>query len=142
MVKHVCEICNTPYSNISDAEKCEKKGLIGPIFNPGILFSHKNSKNGFLILYKEMPSEGHERRYYMEEISSTNISTYPVQEFNLLYSDFKRWMGAFKISTDEELNKFNKLIQEKNREAGNIRASMGRFHIKELHNKCNLDNFL
>lgn len=144
MVVHTytCDICKTSYQNIEDAVKCEEKGLIGPSLKPGLLFSHKDVCDGFMLLYNELASEGHDRTYHLEEIISNEVLTYCLQDFSLLNSELKERIVSYRLSTKEELDRFNKLIQEGDVGTRGIKIYMNRYNIKELHNECNLDDLL
>jgi len=146
MVKYICGICEKLYNTFEEAEKCEKTGIVGPILKPGLLLSHRKVDNGFLIFYNELKPKGHEREYHFEEIiSESNLAinlTYSLQDFTISNSKLKEWIKPYKISTEEELDMLNKRIKEGAYGIKGIGMYMKMLGIKELHNKCNLEDFL
>jgi hypothetical protein len=140
MVKYTCEICNTNYLAFNEAEECEKKGIIGPEIKPGLLLSHKKVDDGFLLFYNEADPKGHEKVYHLEEITSNNTLTYSLQDFTIPNSKLKNWLENYKVSTKEEVDRLNKLIQEKAMGTEVIKVYLGRFNIEKLHNKVNLES--
>jgi hypothetical protein len=146
MVKYGCGICDKLYNTFEEAEKCEKTGIVGPILKPGLLFSNKEFMNGFMIFYNETDAKGHERRYHFEEIISesnrAHSLTYSLQDFTIPSSKLKEWIKPYKISTEEELDMLNKRIKEEAHGTKGIGMYMKMLGIKELHNKCNLEDFL
>jgi len=138
MVKYLCGICNISYSNLEDAEICEKRGFVGTIFEPGILFSHEKVKAGFLVIYNTFEKEAHERKYILEEIRTTDSLTYGLGLVQINNSMLHKWTDVFKVATNEEVSKLNKIITEEKLGTKSIKNSLNHFNIKELHNRLNI----
>jgi len=68
MVKHLCEICQSHYSTVPEAQRCEAQGILGPRYRPGLTLIRTDTevsdllKNTFIIL-KQEPNRGHDRVY-------------------------------------------------------------------------------
>ncbi len=68
MVKHLCDICQGRYSTVSEAEACEARGILGPLFEPGLTLIREDTEtqgvyeNLMIILVKEK-NKGHDRMY-------------------------------------------------------------------------------
>jgi hypothetical protein len=143
MVDYGCEICGAKYSTFEDANKCEKRGRTGPILEPGLLLSHKEVKKGFKVIYNELDSKGHPRMYFSEEIRvASDDYTYPLGIGQIYSSDINNKSSVWKISTDEEVSKLNKIIKNRTMGTKSLQAYLDRLNVKELHNKCNLDYLL
>ena len=142
MVKQIysCEICEENYNSFEKAKKCEEKGLIGPDITPGLVFSLKKVSEGFLIIYHELNSEKHERKYEVEEFLVWKATICPTQHYNLSGPKLiKELETGVELSSNKEINNLNKLFKEKFMGTGFIRGSMLRYEIKDLHNNFNLE---
>lgn len=146
MVDYSCSICKKNYGSSEEAskqaEECQKKGLIGPDIKQGVLFSHKDVKDGFLIFYNELKSEGHNRVYHLEEIVLGDILTYRLQDFKISNPNLKKWLEEYNVATDEEVSMINEKIENEFKGTGPIKAYMDRFEIKKLHNDFDLERYL
>jgi hypothetical protein len=143
MVDYTCPICKVSYVNLDAAQRCEERGIVGPDIDRGLLLSHKKVEKGFMIIYGESNSKGHEKVYFLEEIrNASNNLTWPLGSNLITASKLRDWLSSWRISTDEEVGKLNKILKDEIQGTKPIKAYLDVFNIKELHNKCNLDDLL
>ena len=141
MVDYHCSICKQKYSSVKEAEECEKKGIVGPYIESGVLFSHKESERGFLVFYKELNSEGHDRAYNFEGIIVDKSFIWSIHpSFGLSNSKLESWLKNYNVATDEQVNILNKRIEDKVMGTSIIKIGMERAGIEKLHNNFKLDS--
>jgi hypothetical protein len=141
MVKYSCEICGKNYGKVEEAKGCENQELIGFSFEPGLMFSHKQVKEGFFILYKETKSNKHERQYLFEEVyawSPDHISG--VQNGQIKYSDLEKYLVRYKLSNSEEVDFLNAKLKEMVSGIRGIDTLMKKYGIEKLHNNLDVDS--
>jgi hypothetical protein len=142
MVKYSCGVCNQTYNTFEEAEKCEKKGVIGPILQSGLLLEDRRALNEFLIFYKELENSGHERNYHCQKIILMHHAVWSFNGFCVNNSEFNEFFRKYKSATEKDLSIVNQLIKDEAYGTKGIGEYMKRLGIKELHNKCNLEDFL
>lgn len=140
MVKYSCGICSKNYDSLEEAEKCENKGLIGPDLEPGLLFSHKKSEDGFLVFYKENNSIGHDRVYFIEEIFQFNPNHIDgIRKGNLTTTSLEKFLDFYRVSTESEVKYLNDKFSQEIKGISSVKVYMDKFEIEKLHNNFSLE---
>lgn len=132
MVKYSCDVCGKNYSTLREAENCENKGLSAEV-TPGLLLSHKNVEDGFLVVYGEVKKEGHERMYFAEEFLVWDSLIATVQTYALSSSKVGN-LENFILSGDNSVKRVNELIDNGFRGSSLVKAYMERYGVEKLHN--------
>lgn len=134
MVRCICDICGEKYRTYKEAKKCENKGIIGPQINPGLVLS-SNSDNSFIVFYKELKQEGHERNYFGERIDILNSCICTHNPYIIKSSELIKMLGTneFKSAENNDVEKLSRLIRDNFPGSNTIKGEMERNNIEKLH---------
>lgn len=97
MVKYLCDICNRRYSVVSEAEACEKQGILGQRYQPGLTLIRTDTQaqglfeNLMIILKREKP-RGHDR-IYLTGITTFGVVDEPPGSFFLDHWECSKYTG-------------------------------------------------
>lgn len=140
MVDYSCSICKKNYGSskeaLKKAEECENQGFIGPEIKPGLLFSHKEFDQKFLIIYGQSGTKGHERLYFAENFLVWRHLIYAHKEYTFLGSEINQSLEEFVLSNDKNVKELHKKIRRGIKGSDSIKNSLEEYGARELHNEC------